>query len=150
MRKLFAFLLILGCLGSVFALGDKTSVLDVLEPVQVCLVAKEKLDEEDVNCIECGNMFFNYCSKETAKKLIQKQDFDAIECYCMDKTYVQIKKLLQIQEVTKEKYGKLVVYTGYTSKFDGHVVVDGRNVNVQIAVSDERVVVGFPLILTGY
>lgn len=50
---------------------------------------------------------------------------------------------------TQSLQDKTIVY-GYTSKFDKCEFIEGKKINVQIVLDDNQILVGFPLIMTGF
>ncbi len=66
---------------------------------------------------------------------------------------------LEIDQFAKKVNGQIYqsqsvenidIYYGYTSMFKDFRYLQGRKVNIQIAVKENEVIVGFPLILTGF
>lgn len=50
---------------------------------------------------------------------------------------------------TQTLQDKTIIY-GYTSKFNQCEFVDGKKINVQIVVDEYQILVGFPMIMTGF
>ena len=71
-------------------------------------------------------------------------------------TYLKNQDLKALQEKLKYKHisqttlENLTVYCGYSPYGQDSVYVDGQKANIQIAVEKDLIIVGFPLILTGY
>ncbi len=57
---------------------------------------------------------------------------------------------LVVAEVSRQDIDGLTVICGYSAKISGHVWLDGKQVNIQIAYNKGTVTVGSPLILGSY
>lgn len=116
----------------------------------VCFVTAENVESEEVEPVMCGNKYFNYCTVDVAKKLINEIDYDAIQLYLNTESFENLKKTLKYQNVKMEKIDNLCIFYGYTPFYQDCVYIDNKKVNVQFVLNDNNLVVGFPMILTGY
>ena len=154
MKKLIVFVMILCCLASTAVFKIEKNVLFELQGInRVCFVSDEKFDSESVEVVVSGSQFFNYCSLTTAKENLKEfaNKSQGVQLYFENKDLEVLKKELKFQEVTQIKIENLTIYCGYTPFYQNCVYVENKKVNVQIAISDEnKIVAGFPVILTGY
>ena len=150
MKKLVVYLLILVCFGGLFSVKTENNPLFSLEKVEsVCFVSSEKSDGCDVVC--CGDMFFNYCSVEQAKEKIDEiKNADGVQFYLADVDLREVFEILKFEEVSKMQVDDLMVYCGFSVYGNKSVLVEGKRVNVQVVAIDNKVIAGFPMILTGY
>ena len=148
MKKMLLFLLVVSCLCCPFALDEK-SVFSLPEIDHVCFVSEEKIDGAYDN-IFSGNKVFSYCTIEEAKKVPLSPKIDAVELFFEKYDIKTIEKELNLQVISIEKFEGLSVILGYTTRYKKCVYVDGKKVNVQLAVYDDKMIAGFPMILTGY
>lgn len=154
MKKLIVFIMILCCLASTAVFKIDKNVLFELQGIdKVCFVSDEKVDLQGVETVVCGSQYFNFCSLSTAKNNLNKftSNYQGVQFYFEDKDFEELKKEIKFQEITRMETDNLVIYCGYTPYYQDCVYVENKKVNVQIAVSEEnKIVAGFPVILTGY
>lgn len=62
----------------------------------------------------------------------------------------QLLSSLKAQVVKVERVGDITLYYAYSHRMSNTVKVDGKKVNVQIAVTDSAITVGSPLIMGSY
>lgn len=89
-------------------------------------------------------------------------DLDAVLSRCSDVDGVSVSfegslrdverivERLGVKQTHTQQMDGLIVVCGYSRRLRGGVLLDGRFVNVQIALNGDRVTVGSPLILGGY
>ncbi len=152
MKRLVVFMFLLCCLGSTALFKFESNPLFNLEGVEkVCFIADAELVEaEGVNC---GDLVFNYCSLSTAKKNLSEYEKNSIGVEFYFQSDVNLEKILTILKadiVTKIEYENLTVLSAYTPYYQNCVYVDGKKINLQIAISDTNIIAGFPVLLTGY
>lgn len=153
MKKIIVFCLLLSILCSTALVKIETNPLFQTEGVeQVCIVSSSKILDESVSNVACGDKFFNYCSFSTAKQNIKKWKnvLNSLQFYYDDMQLQEVFEVLRFSEISSQEIDGLTVYYGYTPYYQDCVLIDGKKVNVQIAVSDGKVIAGFPMILTGY
>ena len=148
MKKMILFLLVVSCLCCPFILGEKC-VFSLPEIDYVCFVSEEEIDGA-YDKVFSGNKIFSYCTLEEAKKVYLSQKIDAVELFFEKFDLKTIEKKLDLQVVSIEEFEGLKVILGYTPCYKDCVYVDGKKVNVQLAVYDDKMIAGFPMILTGY
>lgn len=153
MKKLFVFLILLGCLCSTFAFkNQKNPIFDAKNVEKVCFVDEKSYDDDFfVESVQCGDMFFNFCSLDEAKKHIdQLKTFKAMQFYFVSTPAADILESLKAKIVSTERVENIEIINAYTPYFDKSVVVQGKKVNLQLAAKDGDIVAGFPMILTGF
>lgn len=78
-----------------------------------------------------------------------------IECYTVDGNMnilncnLDIHSLcsvLSLDNIRKINMGNEIIYEGYSDLFSNYNVVDGLKVNIQISISSDSVIIGYPLI----
>ncbi len=154
MKKILIFVLILSCLCSTLLVKNETNPIFNFENVEkVCFVSASDFQEiDDVESISCGGKFFNYCTLGVAKQNLSKlnKNSDAVQFYLSDDDVDTLFKQMKFEIVSTSQIESLTIYCGYTPYCQTCVYLDGKKVNMQLAVCEGYIVVGFPMILTGY
>lgn len=117
---------------------------------EICFVSNERF--EGFNQVECGNKIFNYGTLSQAKNNLSalKQKSDSFQ-FCLEEIELDsLFKLLKFQEIKTSEIDDIMIIYGYTPYGEKSIYLDGKKVNVQIAVRENKLIVGFPMILTGY
>lgn len=104
---------------------------------------------------EIGEVFFvenGKVEKQTKKNFSQAEllKVDGIVLSFEDKTMKEIQNLLKVKVVKVERVEGIDIVYGYTDLYSGHIFLDKKMVNVQLASSNQRIIAGFPIILSGY
>ena len=73
-----------------------------------------------------------------------------MQFYFSSVTLEKILNFLKASKVSEENLDDLTVINAYTPLYAGCVYVQNKKVNVQIAIRDDRIVAGFPVLLSGY
>lgn len=153
MKKLIAFVLILACLVPTAFFKMETNPIFEMQGVEkVCFVAEREYLEDEVESVRCGDLYFNYCSLETAKKNFVefKKYIKGFQFYFKDVALDSILSTLKCEVVTTVEVEGREVLCGYTPYYENNIFVDEKKVNMQVACLENEIVLGFPLILTGY
>ena len=150
MKRIVAFFVIgLLALGILVGTGANKYNFEGLE--KVCFVT-DLTHSENENAVISGNDVYITVGVSEAKETMGK--LDNIKGYVLyfnndcDKD-----KLLNIfLDYSSDEYlvGNTRIINGYSSKYSDFRLVDGKKYNVQVAFSEENVLVGFPMILTGF
>lgn len=117
--------------------------------IQVFLSNRDYENLEQYSCIENGNgaiVFCNYDEYKSIKK--QCKDISGVT-FIFDgneDVFNNIIKQLKVSTSKTTKYN----FIGYTNYFDGCVCVDGKKTNIQGYLSDNKIYIGFPLLLGSY
>lgn len=151
MKKLIIFLFIISIVaGSVLFVDKSSQIFDVDGVEEVCLVSTQK-SEVATESVQCGDKYFNYFSFEDAKREIENlKDVDAVQFYAEEENLEKILKTIKFIELYSEEVEQLEIVYGFSPCYKSAVLLKGKKVNVQIAKIGGRVVLGFPMILTGY
>ena len=142
------FLLVISCLCSPFVLRDK-SIFSLYGIDDACFVSENEI-EGSYDVVYSGDKIFSYFTLDEAKKIYLNQKIDAVELFFEDFDLKTIKNKLNLQIVSEEKYEDINIIMGYTTWYKDCIYIDGKKVNVQLAVYDDKLIAGFPMILTGY
>lgn len=135
-----------------FVKVDKNPLWKMTNIEKVCFVCDKDFKNEDIESVQCGDVFFNFCSLEVARKNIEmfKKDMSAMQFYLKNQDLTALKKMIKYKSIFQTNLENMTVYCGYSPYGQESVCVDGQKINMQIAVRESDVVVGFPIILTGY
>lgn len=123
-------------------------------PVQasrVTLVTGENVELEDAEVITSGgNYFITFPFIRLNEAKAKAKVIQGYVYYFDDGLNSQ-----QINELFDFKASDIVidgirVITGYTSSYSDFRMIEGKRVNVQVAITSESTIVGYPLILTGF
>ena len=152
MKKLLAFVLILACVASTaFFKVEKNPLFDIDGVTKVCFVSNQDLSKYDMQVQRCGDMFFNFCDQKTAKEKVKivKNKIQSVQFY-FDKDDEKVIDKLKFTLVNEKQIEDIKVLEGYSPLCGAGYQIDKKNINVQIAIKGDEIVVGTPLILTGY
>lgn len=151
MKKLIIFLFIISLVGGSLIFFDKSEPIFAVKGVdEVCFVSGEKLNGE-FSYVECGDKIFNFCTFDEAKEKAELlKSADAVQFYADEDKLLDILKKIKFQSLYSEDVDGIEICYGFTPCFADAVIIDGKKVNVQVAKREGRVVLGFPMIMTGY
>ncbi len=153
MKKFLLLVLVLLCfVPTAFAKVD-TNPLFYLDGVEkVCFVSERQFENEGVYSVQSGDLFYNYCSLEVARENFKdfKLKLKGFQFYFKNFDAEKILKTLKCNILTTTEVEGMTVICGYTPYYDNNILINNHKVNVQIAEGEDEVIVGFPLILTGY
>lgn len=113
--------------------------------VDAQIAADEKLDfiqsgGDAIIDVGCENIKEKY-KKYTPKSVIFEYDRTQRE-------YVE--NFLSLNFTVLQNLDNMQIVYGYTSKFDRSELIDGKKINVMIVQKEDRLLVGFPIIMTGF
>ena len=80
---------------------------------------------------------------------IVKNNIQSVQFY-FDKNDESVMKKLKFTLVNEKQIEDIKVLEGYSPLCGAGYQIDQKNINVQIAIKGDEIVVGTPLILTGY
>lgn len=151
MKRLIVFLFIIALVAGGFSFVDKAEAIFMASGVdRVCFVSSTKYDG-DFETVQCGDKFFNYCTSEQAREnaaLVKKAD--AVQFYAEQDKLENLLRQIHFQELYNETVEGIEICYGYSPCYSSAVLLEGKKVNVQVAKVDGQVIVGFPMIMTGY
>ncbi len=154
MKKLILFILIIACLFPTMLEKVETNPLfDMQNVEQVCFISENKFEVDGVESVKSGDLYYNYCSLSIAKANLNefKKNMKGFQFYFKKEPIENIIQKLKVdilEQITLED-GRNVL-CGVTPYYDNYIYMDSKRVNLQISISENEVVVGFPIILTGY
>lgn len=131
----------------------RNPIFELSDVQQACFVSPyDFADEMPVESVNSGDLVFNYCSWHTAKANLSKlnKDAEGMQLYFQQIDLQNLLVTLKAECVSTEELGDLTVINAYTPYYFDCVYVQNKKVNMQIALKENQVVVGFPMILTGY
>lgn len=151
MKKLIVFLFIISLVLGSFYFSDNTEQIFAVGGVdKVCFVSNDKFEGE-FESVQCGEKFFNFCTFEEAKsKVVLVKDSDAVQFYAEEVELDAMLKQIKFQQLFSEEVEGIEVCYGYCPCYKSAILLDGKKVNVQIAKIDGQVILGFPMIMTGF
>ena len=127
----------------------------VCENMKYYFYAKDViLKSESAEYIKNGNSYIVCCSFDDASKV--KKQLDGIMgesvriINCSKNTKQKILSRYQKYIVDEQCVDEYQTYLCYNPQINDFVIVDGKKVNVQIAIKNYEINLGFPLILNGY
>lgn len=82
-------------------------------------------------------------------KFINQNDSEIIEID-NNSNIENIKKALNLEIYSKNNISDRIVYECYSNKLNNFVVIDGKKVNIQISITDNKIIIGYPLISTSF
>ena len=82
-------------------------------------------------------------------KFINQNDSEIIEID-NNSNIENIKKALNLEIYSKNNICDRIVYECYSNKLNNFVVIDGKKVNLQISITDNKIIIGYPLISTSF
>ena len=152
MKKLVVFVLLLACLGATFVFKNEKNPIFSLPAEEVCFVdEKSYADKFSIETVQCGDLIFNFCSLKDARANVDKiGDFKAVQFYFSSISVDKILDCLKADIISKEEVEGLEIVNAYTPYFSKSVNIKNKKVNLQIALKEGQIVVGFPMLLTGY
>ena len=95
------------------------------------------------NLISCSSEFLN-----DFEILCDDNEFQVIELCESD--YEQIISNLKLEIVNKSVIEDRLIIEGYTNKIKNHIVLNGRKINIQISLSEDKCLIGSPLIKNSF
>lgn len=151
MKKLIAFIFILVCFCMLGFYKTENNPLLACENVEkVCFVSDSKI--EDMENVLCGDMVFNYCTLDQANEKIEqlKNDLKGIEFYIKETSFQNLCEILDVEIISESKLEEFSVYCCYTPYGEKSVEINGKKINLQVAVYEDMIIAGFPMLLTGF
>lgn len=75
---------------------------------------------------------------------------DESECVYLKNSYNEIVNCLNFEVVDEVDFGDRIIVEGYTSRLTEYVGSNFNKVNIQLSITDEIVIVGYPLIKNSF
>ena len=153
MKKLIVFVLLLVVLSSTVMYKQEINPVWGLSNIQkVCFVSKDKFEQTGFENVICGDLFFNFCSSDVAKNDLKNYQAKSlsIQLYFENAKLNNLIKTLKIDNIKEEILDNVKVLTGYSPYFQDSILFDGKKINVQIGITQNLIILGNPLIFTGF
>ncbi len=157
--KKFAWLLLVFVLVGALLSFQKTSFVSINVPSNATYVVVTKRhsypEYEGVQVVQNGNTSILTTTYETAKMLHKTLNQVQAQAWEMEtsngKEFVkQLVRNLNVQWFDSYCVGELYVLNGYTNHLNGFVRVGKHKQNLQVAMTQNKVVIGYPLLLHSY
>lgn len=58
----------------------------------------------------------------------------------------KLSNFLNLEIVNENEISDRLIIEGYSNKLKDYIVINGRKVNVQLSISDDKIIMGYPLI----
>lgn len=153
MKRIIAFLFVsLVGLALLYAGEQSLNSYDGLEKVVFVSGENYETDNEKISVIISGSDFYVMTPVEFAGTV--KEELSYIKGYVLyfskeaDEDSL-LESLMDYHSTESYQTGVKVV-NGYTSKYSDYRYIEGKKYNVQVAFTEDAILVGYPLILTGF
>jgi len=153
MKKLIVFLLILAMLFPTLAFKNDKNPLFLVEGLEkVCFVSSCEIEDDGFENVQSGDLYFNFCGGDIAelKYDIYKKDAEAVQFYYKNIELFKLFDSLKFDIVEECVVEQVQVYFGYSPYLSNSFLYENKKVNLQFAITDGYVIVGYPIILTGF
>ena len=96
--------------------------------------------------------FFNFTNLNLMRKVqgFEVENFEYNDNYqTLELDASSLNKLtsfLNLEVVNKNEISDRVIIEGYSNKLKDYVVINGRKVNIQLSIFDNKIIMGYPLI----
>lgn len=152
MKKMILFLLIVSTLFSTLSFKVDKNPLLAYEIAKMCIVGDFETEAEDVEIVPSGDLYFNFFKSEFENFYKKYSDnAEAVQFYFLNADLGQMFYDLKFEIIEESKVGDMQVYCGYSPFFQKSYFLDGKKCNLQFACyKNGEVVIGFPIILTGF
>lgn len=148
MKRIVAFIVIT-LLGFGVIIGLKGNEINFDGLDKVCFVTDLSYANEE-NAVVSGNDVYITVSADKAKEI----KLNNIKGYVLYFNKTSDKKALlnYFFDYSSDEYfvGNTMIMNGYTSKYSDFRYVDGKKYNAQVAFTEDYIIVGLPMILTGF
>ena len=146
MKKIVVFLIVLACLCVPFVIKKQT-IFQMPNIASVCLVTGQK-EEFALQTVQSGDLVFNFCSLEEARQHLSEIDVKGLQFYFANQPIDEVLQTLKADIVSEENVNDIYIINAYTPYFADSVFVQNKKVNLQLAISNGKLIAGFPMILT--
>ena len=150
MKRLLVFIVIVIFISlTCFVKNSSNPLFTLAETDRVCLIVEDgSLSEGEI--IDSGSVDFVYMSKEEALKATKNVILHGVEFYLSNIEVEEIIKILKADVIKESEIGGLNLIYAYSPFYQDNITMDGKKVNVQLALKGDEIIAGFPIILTGY
>ena len=146
MKRLLAFLITALFLFA-FTNINKSEILNNSHISQLIVVSKE---DKDLEKIKSGNQFYYKTNSNFVAFAQNFDNIDALILYFDDYSLKDIVSDYKIDYYRGGDVGEKQIFYGYTHLYNKSYFPNNKKANVQIAVQNNQIIVGFPSILIGF
>ena len=144
MKKILLLFLILPFVLVGYIRDDVNQVLSLNGVSKVCIVTKDSTKEFDsIQTAQLNYAFFDSGNEDCKLKP------EAVVIYMNSSLEKLVKELNLMVDREENIYDMQIVY-GFTPKYNDFVLSNNKRINTQIVIQGDKMVVGFPMILTGF
>ncbi len=151
MKKLMVFIFVILSAGVCIAV-PKADVFGMANAKSYTLILNvEEAKAENLTFTQNGqDAIFSTADKSQAHQLYKKYN-PKCAILTFDKgEYNNILNYLKIDAKSTQKVENMQILCAYTSIYPEYRVVENKKVNVQMAIKEEEIICGFPMIMTGF
>lgn len=148
MKKIIAFLLLFLPIGFLLKANNYPDFIFDIDGIEkICVVTKDEIkDEQVVETLSYNYVFYSAEQKEKIKKI----NAEGYVLYLSGVSESKLQNDLKLMILKEEKIlDKQVVY-GYTPLCNKTIEINNKKINVEMVIDNEKIIIGFPLILSGY
>ena len=150
MKKLLLFFIVI-IIGLSINFFKSDDIFFIPNINSVCFVADySAVKDKNLDFVECGNDVIVFSNIEDAREIYYDLEPKCTVLSLQNTSLYQIKDLLKINYSFNQDLEGLTITYGYTPSFDKFQYVDGKKINVQIVEKSDEMLIGFPIIMTGY
>ena len=157
MKKLLVFLLLLACFGYLANCDQfvEASIFGKISAKRACFLMQNAPNDqlfEEVEVVLSGNQVFCFCEFSFAEEFykVHKDEIDGVQLYFDGVKPNEFFEKLDCQNISSKSVSGGCLYEAYTPYFLKSVNDGGKKVNIQLFCKDGEMVVGLPLIFTGF
>ena len=142
-----------------FILPNKTPVYSVLASGEISgqyiFYAKDasNLDDNDAQVIKNGNSYIVKTSLEKAKKVKAKLTDILGEAICFDgvlKDALTAMNKIGMDLKIEENIDNVQIFYGFVSGLENYMFIGNEKINTEIAISQGKITIGYPVIIGDY
>lgn len=151
MKKLIVFILLLSALSSTsFFKLYNNNIWQIEGLEKVCFVGDSQI--EDLDYVQCGDLYFNFCTVQKAKENLKNYQKSAknIQFYIKNDDFSEVFDKIMFEETEKQILNGRTIYLGNSPYFDKFIWTNQQRTNLQISVFENEIIIGSPVILTGF
>lgn len=155
MCKMFVFLVCIALLipTFIFTFGEKNFFEKFSGLYRVYISSSQEFEMDNVNKIKNGNITILESSNINREKIMKY-----VDCYFGESLTImsgvhsinEVFSFLSFKNLQIEQIDNITCYIGYCKGFSKFIMYENKRINIQIAVRDNMITVGFPIILGSY
>lgn len=150
MKKLAIFLIV-GVLISLVGFIPRDNVFDLegIESAKFVMTA-ETAQNEGLDFVQSGEDAIVEIKQSDLKEKYQKYSPKSVVLEFKKGKTQYITDFLKLSLASEQKIDGMKIIYGYTSSYKDSQFIDGKKINVMLVEKDDCVLVGFPIIMTGF